>query len=89
MRRAEALVNRVGPDHPVNPGAVGARSVVLDAVIGVDGLVKEVRAMTTTDPAIEAAAVSAVTQWQFTPTYLNCIPIEVSMKVIVKFEPKP
>ena len=61
--------------------------VVLNALIGTDGSVKEVTPARPADPALEAAASAAVREWQFTPTYLNCVPIEVRMKVTVRFEP--
>ena len=35
---------------------------------------------------MEEEAIAAVTQWEFTPTYLNCQPIEVRMFVTVAFK---
>jgi Gram-negative bacterial TonB protein C-terminal len=32
-----------------------------------------------------SAAIEAVKLWKYTPTLLNCIPIEVQMKVTVNF----
>ncbi len=32
---------------------------------------------------LDQAAVAAVRQWEFTPTILNCIPVEVDMDVSV------
>ena len=37
------------------------------------------------DAALAQAAITAVNQWQFTPTLLDCQPIEVRMKVSVTF----
>jgi beta-lactamase regulating signal transducer with metallopeptidase domain len=60
-------------------------TIVLEATIGVDGLVKEVRPADGVDPDLEAAATAAVKEWVFTPTTLNCVPVEVSMTVTVTF----
>ena len=42
------------------------------------------------DPAADqdlvSAAIEAVKLWRYTPTLLNCIPIEVQMKVTVNFK---
>ena len=59
--------------------------VELEARIGTDGSVKELRTVATVDPDAESAAKTAVSQWLFTPTLLNCIPIEVIMKTRVYF----
>jgi TonB family protein len=66
------------------PKAVGV--VVLDARIGTDGTVVEARGVDPSlDPDLVAAAIEAVKLWRYTPTLLNCIPIEVQMKVTVNF----
>jgi protein TonB len=58
----------------------------MEAVIGTDGAVQEVRTVKGPHPDLEAAAVEAVRQWQFTTTLLNCDPIEVTMHVTVNFQ---
>jgi len=35
---------------------------------------------------LEDEAIAAVSQWEFSPTYLNCEPIEVRMYVTVSFK---
>jgi len=35
---------------------------------------------------LEEEAIAAVSQWEFSPTYLNCAPIEVRMFVTVSFK---
>jgi TonB family protein len=59
--------------------------VVLEATIGTDGLVKEVRPVDPVDLELEAVATAAVKEWEFSPTTLNCVPVEVSMTVTVTF----
>ena len=34
---------------------------------------------------LDAAAIDAVSQWQFTPTQLNGVPVEVLMTVSINF----
>lgn len=75
--------------RPVYPAPLMASNVggtvTMDAVIGTDGTVREVRNVKGPHPDLEAEAVAAVRQWQFTPTLLNCEPIDVSMKVTTSF----
>jgi TonB family protein len=63
--------------------------VTMDALIGTDGSVKDVQVLTSPHPDLESAAVEAVRQWQFTPTLLNCSPIEVRMHVTTRFAIQP
>jgi TonB family protein len=86
--RPPSQVRRVTPEYPAGIERTGRQLIVLEALIGIDGLVKQVRVANPVDPVLEAAAMAAVSQWQFTPTYLNCTPVEVSMKVTIDFEPK-
>src|SRR6185369_9745657 len=69
------------------PMAVAARvsgTVVLDAIIGEDGLVRDVTVRTSL-PLLNRAAIDAVRQWQFTPTTLNGVPVPVILTVRVTF----
>ena len=62
---------------------VGA-TVILEAVIGVDGTVQVVRVLRSI-PLLDDAAINAVRQWLFTPTLLNGGPVPVVMTVTVTF----
>jgi TonB family protein len=75
------------PRYPENLAASkGGGVVVLDAVIGTDGAVKEATPKDqAANPDLVAAAVEAVKQWRYTPTLLNCVPIDVQMTVTVRF----
>jgi TonB family protein len=78
------------PLYPQSLREAGIGGVVtLDAVIGTDGNIQDVRAVSSPHPDLEAAAIEAVRQWQFTPTLLNCVPIEVEMKVTTNFNSQP
>jgi TonB family protein len=77
----------VKPIYPDQLKAANVGGVVtMEAVIGTDGAVREVRTVKGPHPDLEAAAVEAVRQWQFTTTLLNCDPIEVAMHVTVNFQ---
>jgi TonB family protein len=60
--------------------------VLLDARIGEDGSVREVKVVNSPNADLASAAVDAVRQWQFSSTLLNCVPVEVAMKVTINFE---
>ncbi len=59
--------------------------VIIDAVIGTDGAVKDARILRG-QQLLNQAALDAVTQWVFTPTLLNGAPVEVLMSVTVSFQ---
>lgn len=61
-------------------------SVLMQARIGLDGRVQAVEVISPGNAELEDEAIAAVTQWEFSPTYLNCEPIEVRMYVTVSFK---
>jgi TonB family protein len=63
-------------------------NVLLEARIGTDGSVRGVNVISPVNAQLEDEAIEAVSQWRFTPTYLNCEPVEVQMFVTVKFKPE-
>jgi TonB family protein len=84
--RPPMKVRDVRPIYPAAVGDAGVRGTVLmEAVIGTDGSVREVTVTKSAHPALDASAEEAVRQWEFTETLLNCQPIEVTMKVTVTF----
>jgi TonB family protein len=60
--------------------------ILMQAKIGIDGNVRSVDVISPVNVDLEDEAIAAVSQWQFTPTYLNCEPIEVQMYVTVAFK---
>ena len=75
----------VAPVYP--PIARAARVegvVILEAVIGEDGSVREVKVLRSV-PLLDSAASDAVRQWRFTPTLLNGEAVPVVMTVTVAF----
>jgi periplasmic protein TonB len=83
--REPVKVKHVPPVYPQI--AVNARisgRVVIDAVIGVDGIVRDARILSGV-PLLNQAALDAVKQWRYTPTMLNNVPVQVIMTVTVQF----
>ena len=79
------LIRKVPPVYPAEALAARVEGIVIiEAVIDVTGAVKEMKVLRA-QPLLEAAAVDAVRQWQFTPTLLNGVPVEVIMTVTVNF----
>jgi hypothetical protein len=70
---------------PIYPQGSPAGVVKILAVIGTDGLVKETSVTNDAPAALARAAVTAVQQWEFDPTLLNCEAVDVRMSVTVDF----
>jgi periplasmic protein TonB len=91
-RKTGGLIQRpkkthdVAPVYPAIARMNGVRgTVVLEAVIGENGRVRNVRVLKSI-PLLDQAAIDAVRQWQFTPTLLNGEAVPVVMTVTVSFE---
>ena len=82
---APALLERVEPTYP--PLAVRAQVqgiVILEAVVGRDGHVEDVRVLRSIS-LLNAAAVAAVRQWRYSPLFLNGQPERFVLTVTVSF----
>ena len=80
-----AKINDVRPIYPQIAVANRVEGLVMiEAIIGTDGSVKEARVIKSV-PLLDRAAVDAVMQWKFTPTLLNGVPVPVIMTVTVNF----
>jgi len=79
------LIHQVKPPYPV--AAKMARvegSVALQAVIGKDGSIQNLRVISG-HPLLTSAALEAVKQWRYKPYYLNGEPVEVETQIVVNF----
>ena len=79
------LINRTMPRYP--PLARQARvqgRVLLEAIIGDDGTIQKLRAISG-HPLLVPAALSAVKRWRYRPTLLNGQPVPVITQVEVRF----
>ena len=87
--KAPNKLKDVRPIYPEELSAANiAGTVTLEATIGTNGTVQDVAVVSAPDPGLAAAASEAVRQWEYTPTLLNCTPVEVKMGVSVSFAPK-
>ena len=84
--KAPRKIKDVAPEYPGL--AVRARVsgvVILEAVIGADGKVKDAKVLKGI-PMLDEAALKAVRQWAYTPTLLGGVPVPVVMSVTVTFD---
>jgi len=81
--RKTRQVNPVYPQEAITARVQGV--VILECTISPEGKVVAVRTLRSI-PLLEAAAVEAVKQWEYTPTLLNGVPVPVIMTVTVKFK---
>jgi TonB family protein len=76
----------VRPIYPLDLLADGVSgTVVLTGVVTKQGTVGNIKILREAHEKLAAAASAAVAQWQFTPTRLNCLPVEVEINVTVNF----
>ena len=85
LRQPTKLVD-VKPRYPAALADAGTGGVLeFAAVIGTDGMIRDLQAASGANPDLELAAATAIRQWEFTPTLLNCVAIEVPMTITVSF----
>jgi TonB family protein len=85
---AAKRLNLVTPVYPPAAKAAGIQgTVILHAIIGMDGTPLSLRVMNSEiDPELTRAAVEAVSKWRYRPTLLNGQPIEVDTTIMVNFK---
>jgi protein TonB len=71
------LLHRVMPDVEKFRAARKSGVPIVEAIIGKDGSVLQVRVVRPVDPSIDAAMIEAVKQWRFEPARLNGKPVNV------------
>jgi protein TonB len=84
--QAAKVINQVTPVYP--PIAKQARIsgvVRLEAIIGRDGRIESLH-VTSGPPLLVEAAIAAVRQWVYRPTFLNGVPVEVLTQIEVHFK---
>jgi protein TonB len=83
--RAPAQTRRVNPLYPPEAQAARVQGVVImEAIIGEDGRVRDTRVLRSI-PLLDQAALDAVRQWEYTPTLLNGKATPLVMTVTVQF----
>ena len=84
VRRPE-LVKRVDPIYPqAAKDAHVSGMVIVEIVVDEGGNIADAKIVRSV-PMLDAAALDAVRQWQYTPTLLNGNPVKVAMSVNVTF----
>ena len=79
------LIRQVKPQYPILAQQARIQgTIVLQAVIGKDGTVQEVRVVSG-HPLLTGAAIAAVKQWLYRPYSLNGEPVAVDTQIIVNF----
>jgi protein TonB len=83
--KAPKLARLVHPEYPKLAAQARVTGLVLiEARVGVDGVVKEAHVLRG-HPLLDAAALEAVRQWRYVPLLLNGVPMEFILTVNVKF----
>jgi TonB family protein len=74
---------------PIYPAAMRDKRiqgvVVLEALISPQGCISSTEVVRSVEPLLDAAALGAVSQWRYTPTLLEGVPVPVVMTVTVNF----
>jgi periplasmic protein TonB len=79
------LVHKILPTYPPLARAVRLQGqVVLQAVIGKQGAIENLRVLSG-HPMLVPAAIEAVRQWRYRPYILNSEPVEVETQITVNF----
>ncbi len=83
---AGALLKKVKPDYPVSAKALGLQgTVVLLATIGEDGKTHDLFVIQSPSDSLAAAAIEAVSDWEYKPYLFNGKPVEVETTINVIF----
>jgi protein TonB len=83
--QAALILQRIEPAYPLlAKRAHISGNVVLSAVIGADGKIINLTAVSG-HPLLVEAALNAVRQWLYRPTVLNGTPVEVVTEIVVHF----
>jgi protein TonB len=87
--KTPAQTKRVAPPYPPEAQAAGVQGVVImEATIGVDGKVTDVRVLRSI-PLLDQAAMDAVRQFEYTPTVIDGVTVPVIMTVTINFALTP
>ena len=85
--RPPTKVHHVNPGYPADARNLGLSGVViLEATIDPEGAVSGVQIVRSVT-GLDEAAIAAVRQWRYTPTWLDGEPVPVIMTVTVNFQP--
>jgi protein TonB len=84
--QAAKLIKNPKPIYPtIAKSARIQGTVVLQAYIGKDGTIQNLKMVSTASPLLVQAAMDAVKQWVYQPTLLNGEPVDVITEITVNF----
>jgi protein TonB len=84
------LISKIQPDYPSAERRAGREgTVIVTAVVGNDGAVREPKVIRSVSPALDAAAVHAVMQWRYRPALLDDREVAVYTVVRLSFDLNP
>jgi protein TonB len=84
------LVSRVQPDYPSTERRAGREgTVIVTAVIGSDGMVRDPKVIRSVSPGLAAAAVEAVLKWRYRPARLEDREVAVHTVIRLAFDLDP
>ncbi len=84
---AGGILTKVSPHYPeAARGSHTTGTVILAALIGVDGHVHSLRLISAPDPDLAESAIAATRQWTYTPYLLNGIPTAVHTTITVNYD---
>jgi protein TonB len=84
--RAPTKVFDVAPAYPTLAREARVQGIVIiEATVGIDGVVQGARVLRSI-ALLDEAALAAVRQWRYSPTLLNGMPVPVVMTVTVNFQ---
>ena len=89
--RAPKKLSDLAPSYPAAAVAAGTQGVViLSATIGLDGFLKDIEVLRDAGSQdLALAAVTAVREWEYSQTLLNCSPVEVKVTITTNFTLRP
>jgi TonB family protein len=84
------LIHSVVPVYPPSEERKGVTgTVVLQVIIGTDGRIVSLSPQSGPDPALIQSAANAVRKWRYTPTYLDCRPVDFPVRVEIIYRLSP
>lgn len=78
-------ISHVDPSVPPDAARMQG-SVMMDAVIGTDGTVQQLKVLKTASPFLNQPALAAARQWKYKPYLLNGQAVEVNTTIVVEFK---
>ena len=82
-----SIHSAVQPTYPAKLMAKGeVGGVILEAIIGADGKVSALKALRSSHPEFEQAAIAAVKQWVFNPAKKDGVAVESRWRMAISFE---